>query len=485
MFVKKLLCVLLCAVTLISVIPVTAFADGEFPLIDVSDDHWAYDAVRFMYESGYMKGTSDIAFGGKVTMTRSMFVTVMAAVAGAELGSSDVSVFPDVKPDKYYTAAANWAYENQLVAGNENGEFMPNAELTREQTYVLLRALGEYLNFDVTYEDTTILSLYHDRDKIASYAKSAMAWATCYGLASGGSDYAMMPKKTATRYEIASIFYRFLKYEDIPPIEPPTVHKVTFCNWDGTVLYSANVKDGESAVYRGTTPVRAKGLDYTYTFTGWDKQLNNVHSDTTYVAVFKAVPIPRYTVTFKNWDGTVLYTSTVRVGESAVYGGLTPTKPSDDTYNYTFSGWDKWTGYITADTVFTAVFTPSLINVVRNIHDDIFGYGITVNGTDFRMSQSLSNRLNNAIASGGRTVGFYVVDLTNKVTLGYNANRKFQTASTVKAGMALCAYQRAEAGWFSLNDVWTYQARHYCDKSGIFSLLPLEHDTKPVTLSMI
>lgn len=473
MFVKKLICLLLCVITLFSLVPATIFAVGDLPLVDVSKDHWAYDAVQYMYESGYMKGTSDIAFGGKITMTRSMFVTVMAAVAGAELGSSEVSVFPDVKPNKYYTSAANWAYENGLVAGNQNGEFMPNAELTREQTYVLLRALGEYLDFDVTYEDTTILSLYHDQDKIASYARSALAWATCYGLASGSEDYAMMPKKTATRYEIATIFHRFLNYENIPPIEPPVVHKVIFRNWNGSELYSANVRHGESAVYRASYPVKDKDLDYTYSFAGWDKSLSNVTTDTVYTAVFKAIPIPRYQVTFKNWDGIILYTATVRQGETAVYGGPAPTKNSDDTYNYTFAGWDKSTANITSNTVFTAVFNASLINIVRNIRDDIFGGGITINGSDFRMSQSLSNRLNSALAnSGGRTVGFYVVDLTNKVTLGYNANKKFQTASTVKAGMALCAYQRAEAGWFSLNDIWTYQAKHYCDKSGNIQFTP-------------
>ncbi|MBQ3100880.1 MAG: S-layer homology domain-containing protein [Clostridia bacterium] len=399
---------------------------GYIPLNDVPSNHWAREAVEYMYNSGIMKGTSDTTFGGKIVVTRAMFVTMMAAVSNADLGSSDVSVFKDVAKDKYYTAAANWAYENDLASGNENGEFMPNSPLTREQCYVMLRALGEYMNYDVTYEDPTILSLYHDSSSASSYSKSALAWACNFGLASGGDDYTIMPKKTATRYEIAMIVYRFMDYTNTPPIEPPVTHNVTFKNWDGVLLYSAVVKHGESAVYRGSTPVRMANEDYTFTFDGWDKSLSNVTDDIVYIAKFKAVPIPKYKVEFRNWDGTLLYTTYVKYGKPAYYVGQSPTKPSDSSFNYVFSGWDKQSASITADTVIYAVFAASPINYIRSIYDDVFGYGITINGSDFRMSQSLSNRLNSTLQNSGRTVGFYVVDLTNNVTLGYNAQKKFK-----------------------------------------------------------
>lgn len=469
---KKTLSFIVCLSVILTLIPFAAFS-GYLPLNDVPSNHWARQAVEYMYNSDIMKGTSDTTFGGKITVTRAMFVTMMAAISDADLGPSDVSVFKDVEKGKYYTAAANWAYANSLASGNEKGEFMPNASLTREQCYVMLRALGEYLNYDVTYEDTTIASLYHDYSSASSYAKPALAWACNYGLAAGGDDYTIMPKKTATRYEIAMIVYRFIDYVNTPPIEPPVIHTVTFKNWDGSYLYSAVVKHGESAVYRAAAPVRVANEDYTYTFTGWDKSLSNVTADTVYTAKFKAVPVPKYKVEFRNWNGALLYTTYVKYGKPAYYVGQSPTKPSDSSFNYVFAGWDKPSTSIIADTVIYAVFTASPINYVRDIYSDVFGSGITINGSDFRMSQSLANRLNSAlINSGGRTVGFYVVDLTNNVTLGYNAQKKFQTASTVKAGMALCAYQRAEAGWFSLNDIWTYKERHYCDRSGNIQYTP-------------
>ncbi|MBR2988300.1 MAG: hypothetical protein IKC64_01095, partial [Clostridia bacterium] len=44
------------------------------------------------------------------------------------------------------------------------------------------------------------------------------------------------------------------------------------------------------------------------------------------------------TVVFKNYDGAVLDSNTYEVGEQVTLP-QNPTKPSDDTYTYEFSGW--------------------------------------------------------------------------------------------------------------------------------------------------
>ena len=68
-----------------------------------------------------------------------------------------------------------------------------------------------------------------------------------------------------------------------------------------------------------------------------------------------------YTVTWKSYDGTVLYTDdSVVPGETPVYKGEKPVKPSDERYNYTHSGWTPEVSAITQDTVYTATFTESV-----------------------------------------------------------------------------------------------------------------------------
>jgi len=68
-----------------------------------------------------------------------------------------------------------------------------------------------------------------------------------------------------------------------------------------------------------------------------------------------------YTVTWKNYDGTILKTDYVVRGGKAVYNGKTPTRPSDDGYTYSFTGWSPSTEYsIYEDTTFTAQYDATL-----------------------------------------------------------------------------------------------------------------------------
>ena len=69
----------------------------------------------------------------------------------------------------------------------------------------------------------------------------------------------------------------------------------------------------------------------------------------------EAVQVKTYTVTFVDWNGTVLKTQTVEEGASAT----APNNPSRDGYNFT--GWDKTFTNVTGDLTVTAQY--EIINV--------------------------------------------------------------------------------------------------------------------------
>ena len=48
-----------------------------------------------------------------------------------------------------------------------------------------------------------------------------------------------------------------------------------------------------------------------------------------------------YTVSFLNYDNSLLYRTTVEEGMPAIYEADTPTRPETDEYRYEFIGWDK------------------------------------------------------------------------------------------------------------------------------------------------
>ena len=159
-----------------------------------------------------------------------------------------------------------------------------------------------------------------------------------------------------------------------------------FNNWDGTKLYEFYFEKGTSAVYDGVTPTKADttvGIHTAHwTWTGWDKSLENITQPMIFTATFESL----VNVTFKNYDGTVISTSTVNFGETPSYAGVAPTKPSEvdgsTTIEWTFNGWDKAFEPIYADTTYTAVFdSPNAIKCTfKNYDGTLLGYSYCAAG---------------------------------------------------------------------------------------------------------
>ena len=126
-------------------------------------------------------------------------------------------------------------------------------------------------------------------------------------------------------------------------------YTVTFKDYNGTVLKTQNDVEYNTSATAPTDPTRAG-----YTFTGWDKALTNITEDTTITATYS---INSYTVTWTNYDDTVLKTDTVDYGETPAYTGATPTKPADAQYTYTFVGWTPTINTVTGDVTYKATYT--------------------------------------------------------------------------------------------------------------------------------
>ena len=72
-------------------------------------------------------------------------------------------------------------------------------------------------------------------------------------------------------------------------IENDIYYHVVFVNYDESVLYEADVLKGSEALYSGEAPTKEEDDEFTYEFIGWDKELTDIQSNTTFTAQFKAV----------------------------------------------------------------------------------------------------------------------------------------------------------------------------------------------------
>lgn len=91
----------------------------------------------------------------------------------------------------------------------------------------------------------------------------------------------------------------------------------------------------------------------TMTKSGWST-CNVNFTNMTYTVTYD-LNLVTYTVTFKDWDGTVLKTQTVASGGAA----SAPANPTRD--GYTFTGWDKDYNHVTSDLVVTAQYAKNPI----------------------------------------------------------------------------------------------------------------------------
>ena len=108
---------------------------------------------------------------------------------------------------------------------------------------------------------------------------------------------------------------------------------------------------GDLPTYDGT-PTKEGDAQYSYTFTGWDKEVVAVTQNETYTAQFEE-SINEYEVTWVV-DG-VETKETYMYGDIPSYDG-TPTKEGDAQYTFTFTGWDKEIAEVTEDVTYTATF---------------------------------------------------------------------------------------------------------------------------------
>ena len=126
---------------------------------------------------------------------------------------------------------------------------------------------------------------------------------------------------------------------------------------DGTTIFEESVLVGLSTP-SVVNPLKPADAQYTYTFVSWDTPIaDTVIADATYTAVYSNT-INKYTVTWLNEDGAELEKDVdVEYGQVPVYNGVEPSKQGDNTVTYTFAGWAPSVDMVTGDVTYTATYT--------------------------------------------------------------------------------------------------------------------------------
>ncbi|MBE6927426.1 MAG: hypothetical protein E7467_02870 [Ruminococcaceae bacterium] len=173
---------------------------------DVTQESWYAPAVGFAVQHDLMNGVAEGEFAPDATMTRAMLVTVLWRYEGEPEGGENP--FTDVAEDTWYTEAVTWAAENGVVGGIGGGKFDPDGKITREQLATILHRYAKSKGLYALAPGSAWQ--YYDAEEISRYAFLPMCWAANECLITGVDEY-LLPQGHATRAQVATILMRFIE----------------------------------------------------------------------------------------------------------------------------------------------------------------------------------------------------------------------------------------------------------------------------------
>lgn len=198
---KKTFSVLLSGVLLAAtVLGASAVSPSDFS--DMPND-WSTPALTAAIENGLLSG-SDGKILPKDYLTRAQMATIIVRAFGA-VSETSLDTYKDVPQSAWYYTFMQKAVAMKVFTGDGSGSLTPEANITREQVFVVLSRA-----FDLSAENgTACLDKFTDKDDIAAWAAPYAAALVEKGYLNG-SNGCLYPKNNITRAEFAQIMYNIV-----------------------------------------------------------------------------------------------------------------------------------------------------------------------------------------------------------------------------------------------------------------------------------
>ncbi|MBQ6789178.1 MAG: S-layer homology domain-containing protein [Clostridia bacterium] len=228
---NRIISFILTAVMLLSMTAAVLPVNAALSFND-TDGHWGKAAIEYVVEKGLMNGVGNgESFAPDMSLTRGMVVTVLYRDNGSPK-QKYTATFSDVAEGQYYTAAAEWAFANNIVNGTGTDDwgdplFSPNRDITRQELATMFGRYADFRHVDKTGDSASIDS-FPDASSVATWATDAVKWAVGVGLITGkanGGAATLSPEDKAVRAEFATIIKRFKEtdFDYLVAYEKPVV----------------------------------------------------------------------------------------------------------------------------------------------------------------------------------------------------------------------------------------------------------------------
>lgn len=175
---------------------------------DVSSEYWGKGFIQALANRGVLSGFPDGSFRPNEPVTRAQYAA-MVRQAFRRAAVRPAASFTDVSESYWAIAAIREAYTTGFLSGYPEGNFLPDANISRAEVLV---SLSNGLGYSVNNGSVNnALQVYNDANAIQDWARSSIAAATEKQIVVNyPSVRNLAPNRQATRAEVAAFIYQAL-----------------------------------------------------------------------------------------------------------------------------------------------------------------------------------------------------------------------------------------------------------------------------------
>jgi len=175
---------------------------------DVAADEWYSKSVGFIAARGITNGSGNGNYSPDAKLTRSEFLVLLMKAYDISQDENYSDNFTD-SGNNYYTNYLSAAKRLGITAGVGNNMFYPDNEITRQEMFTLLYNVLKIIHRLPDGKSEILLTDFSDSGEIESWAKDAMMLLVETGTIGGGAGK-LSPTNTTTRAEMAQVLYNLL-----------------------------------------------------------------------------------------------------------------------------------------------------------------------------------------------------------------------------------------------------------------------------------
>ncbi|MDE6182768.1 MAG: S-layer homology domain-containing protein, partial [Eubacteriales bacterium] len=179
-------------------------SDAVKSFTDIPTTHWASESISRLSSAGIINGMPNGSFNANGNTKRADVAVMLVRLLG--INETFNGNFIDIEPNAYYANAVGIAREYGIVTGGTDGKFNPNANISRQDTMVMIARILDNLQI-TTNSETSNLQQFSDASNISGYAVDAVSKLVSAGIINGNNGK-INPQAPIIRAEMAVIMDR-------------------------------------------------------------------------------------------------------------------------------------------------------------------------------------------------------------------------------------------------------------------------------------